>query len=506
MVFSFAALTYRSERDVRFRYRLRGLESDWIDTAGHDARYTNLPAGRFEFEVVARDSLGRWSAQPVVAAFSVDPDWWQTWWFRIAVSFALVALVWAGVRFSFRWRLRAALARQKQLERMVEERTRALEESSRYKSEFLANMSHEIRTPMNGVLGMIHLVLATPLSGEQRSFLETCNHSAESLLGLLNDILDISKIEAGHFSLHHQDFSPAGCLERAVATFRAAARAKGVEMTTTVAPDVPPMVCGDSVRLGQVLANLAGNALKFTTAGSIDISVRLEPAGDAATTLSFHVADTGIGIPERLHDRVFQAFHQADGSTSRKYGGTGLGLAICRKLVEMMGGRIWLQSEPGRGSTFSFTVGFAPASTLSVAPSSPVTRALAGGRPLSVLLVEDNPVNQKLALALLERRSHRVKQAWNGREAVDLHASGDFDLVLMDVQMPGMDGLEAARLIRLRDRETGRHTPILAMTARAMSGDRQECLDAGMDAYVAKPFQPAQFYEAIEALAGTPSF
>jgi signal transduction histidine kinase/CheY-like chemotaxis protein/streptogramin lyase/HPt (histidine-containing phosphotransfer) domain-containing protein len=480
ITFEFAALDLADPDGVRYAYRLQGLDKDWIETDASRrlATYTYLPPGEFRFRARARDAEGAWGPEAALT-LSVQPPPWRTGW-AYALYAAAALLLLAGAFHYYRQRLLAAyLARERD----------AAEHATRLKSAFLAVMSHEIRTPLNGVLGMLELLRNTRLADRQRGYVESIHYAGQALLTILNDILDYSRIEADRISFEEADFDVRRLIDSLVMLVSARAAERNLTLEADVGADVPDTLRGDPGRLRQVLLNLLGNAVKFTESGGVTLLVRQLAAGqlaaeDGRVQLHFEISDTGPGIEPSLQPQLFQDYAQADPSITRRYGGSGLGLAICKRLVEAQGGRIGMRSRPGEGATFWFELGF---ETATVDLAGPGEAAVVAAVPLHVLLVDDVEMNREMATGLLQLDHHRVEQAENGQRALELVADGHFSVVLMDVRMPGMDGVETTRRIRGLPEPFRSGVPIVGLTASVEPEEIRRCLDAGMNQVLRKP-------------------
>ncbi len=498
--FQVAALTFRRPDLVRYSFKLEGFDDSWME-GRTEAVYTNLPPGRYLFRAKAQSVAGSWIPGEVTVPFRLPPTLWRSPWAMAIYFAAAIVLAWSGVNARIRiLRERVLTASVASLERANLEAVQAKEaavaarneadRASRAKAEFLANMSHEIRTPLNAVVGLSGLLLGTKLDESQHEWVETMRLSADALLSLINDVLDFSKIEAGKYELELVEGDLANVVEETAGILAVAARQKGLELAFEVSPEIPSRLRGDLSALRQVLLNLGSNAVKFTPVGKVLIRAQVESEAASLLTVRFTVTDTGIGIPREKQTEIFGAFTQVESATTQAHGGTGLGLTISKRLCELMGGAIGVESEPGKGSAFWFTAVLEkPEGGEEAGLVTPLLTPLAGVRePIAgrILVADDNAINQRVIAAQLASLGYRADTVETGREALAAIARAPYDLVLMDCRMPEMDGYQAATEIRMQ--EAGdRRVPIVAVTAQAVRGERERCLAAGMDDYVTKP-------------------
>ncbi len=510
--FEFAALNYRNPEKNRYAYKLEGFDEQWVRAGTRRyAAYTNLGGGDYVFHVVGSNDNGVWNEKGVSVNVVVIPPFWRTQWFQALLLFALLAAVYLFHRL----KVNRIVSRRADLEVLIQKRTKELERerllaesANQAKSDFLARMSHEIRTPLNAVIGFNEMLQATDLTDEQRDYVRTAARSGELLLNLINDILDFARVESGKLTFEAVDFEPRLTAADVCDIMRPKTEGKPVDIHCRVGGDVPAFVNGDPGRFRQVLVNFMANAVKFTADGKIALVIELSNRTARTVTLHATVKDTGIGIPKDRLQNVFEVFQQADGSITRDYGGSGLGLAICKQISKLMNGDVWVESEPGKGSTFHFmaelkAVGDRP---VKPAPAKPPARETIpvpdeANESICILLAEDNAVNRKLLRFMLNKAGYRVRTAENGKEAVEVFTRDPdgFDMIFMDVQMPELNGLEASGQIR----EKGFHRiPIIALTAQAMKGDREKCLEAGMNDYIAKPIKKETVLRKVRQWTG----
>jgi signal transduction histidine kinase/ActR/RegA family two-component response regulator len=476
---------------------MQGFDPDWIPcNESRTAQYTNLPPSNYEFLLQTSSQAGQWNGKQLSIPLSIEAAYYQLLWVRILAL--LLACTFLG---AIAWRRHnLSLKRTRLLEEKVDERTLELENAMRAaqsanlaKTEFLATMSHEIRTPMNGVLGAVQILNGSTLDSDQQKLVNVIRQSSEDLVGIVDDILSLSKVEAGKLTLEKTTVVIPALCENLVALFQPKAEAKGIGLNVILEDSAPKQILSDPQRLRQILLNLIGNAVKFTSEGHVLLRVNSDPVSN---TICFHVEDTGLGIPEDKISTLFDPFVQADSSTTRKFGGSGLGLAIVHRFVEAMQGSVEIESEPGRGSTFRarFPLELAPALD---SPQKPAALTPGNFEGLKVLIAEDNPVNQMVFERMLLRLGCQIRLAQNGREALSILREQPIDLILMDCQMPELDGYQTTTELRSWG---GSYTslPIIALTASAMVEDRQRCLDVGMNDFLSKPLILAALQEKLD--------